>query len=646
MSSDPKPASLRDLYTQPVQSWNFPQQTNHTGPPSASPPMPTSSTSFSSTNNANLNSRVDTLKWGASNSSGRPYAGAGNSSFIGAAPSTYTGSSYAAGSFPYGYASYDGPAYGSHAPRVALKALLASAFLQYTTTAIAMPWEVGKVLLQVQWVPKRIEDAPIPDFDLELELELEEEDDNDELSESSTDDSYFHDPTSPTRQTRQARARPLLNTRKMSVGLSNNGGRINGSPLIIQYGPANGVWGMMKRVGASRTEGWGSLWKGLLTSVTLSLLTSTIQPSVSSFLRPIFPSHSQSHFFPSILLPLTSHIITGVILSPLDTLRTLQIIHPRPSPSPWTLFSLITSNKSSEVPITLGSLYTHPTLLLPALLDNTLRPLISLLMPRIIENMTGVRIGVNVWMYPLCEFIGGVIGLGITIPIETIRRRLQAQVAVHGLPDVENLSRSRSSTKASYDSDEKVSSCVHLSPRPYTGILDCLWRILTEERSPPPKRQKSNRRPSMRSPRASSATTTPKARKGKATKPRLSGGPGSKRDVRSVFDAEVSAVAGMSHRPRMLSEEMRMSERRASQQHAAHSPIQPQAEGGGSLGEKVEKEIEKVRAEIESEGIDGWLDNTGLGQLYRGFGMGVGALALVLVLGLITGEEPEGWAEL
>ncbi|CAG8631541.1 5781_t:CDS:2, partial [Acaulospora colombiana] len=520
MSSDPKPTSLRDLYTQPVQSWNFPQQTNHTGPPSASPPMPSSSTSFSSTSNANLNSRVDTLKWGTSNPAGRPYAGAGNSSFIGAAPSTYTGSSYAAGSFPYGYAGYDGPAYGSHAPRVALKALLASAFLQYTTTAIAMPWEVGKVLLQVQWVPKRIEDAPIPDFDLELELELEEEDDNDELSESSTDDSYFHDPTSPTRQTRQARARPLLNTRKMSV---------------------------------------------------------------------------------------------------------------------------VTSNKNSEVPVTLGSLYSHPTLLYPALLDSTLRPLISLLMPRIIENMTGVRIGVNVWMYPLCEFIGGVIGLGITIPIETIRRRLQAQVAVHGLPDVENSNRSKSST-ASYDGDEMVSSCVHLSPRPYTGIFDCLWRILTEERSPPPKRKKSSRRPSMRSARAS---MTPKARKGKTSKPRLSGGPGSKRDVRSVFDAEISAAASTSHRPRMLSEEMRMSERRASQQHTAHSPQGvPQAEAGGSLGEKVEKEIEKARAEIESEGIDGWLDNTGLGQLYRGFGMGVGALALVLVLGLITGEEPEGWAEI
>jgi fusion and transport protein UGO1 len=26
--------------------------------------------------------------------------------------------------------------------------------LQYATTAIAMPFEVGKVLLQVQWIPK------------------------------------------------------------------------------------------------------------------------------------------------------------------------------------------------------------------------------------------------------------------------------------------------------------------------------------------------------------------------------------------------------------------------------------------------------------------------------------------------------------
>lgn len=34
------------------------------------------------------------------------------------------------------------------------KDLLAAALLQYATSAIAQPWEVGKTLLQVQWVPR------------------------------------------------------------------------------------------------------------------------------------------------------------------------------------------------------------------------------------------------------------------------------------------------------------------------------------------------------------------------------------------------------------------------------------------------------------------------------------------------------------
>ncbi len=42
-----------------------------------------------------------------------------------------------------------------HAPVAKVfKALVASAVLQYTSTAIVMPWEVGKLLLQVQWVPR------------------------------------------------------------------------------------------------------------------------------------------------------------------------------------------------------------------------------------------------------------------------------------------------------------------------------------------------------------------------------------------------------------------------------------------------------------------------------------------------------------
>lgn len=37
---------------------------------------------------------------------------------------------------------------------ILLRSLVASALLQYSSTAMAMPLEVGKLLLQIQWVPK------------------------------------------------------------------------------------------------------------------------------------------------------------------------------------------------------------------------------------------------------------------------------------------------------------------------------------------------------------------------------------------------------------------------------------------------------------------------------------------------------------
>ena len=47
-----------------------------------------------------------------------------------------------------------------HAPVAKVfKALVASAVLQYTSTAIVMPWEVGKLLLQAQWVPRDVGEA-------------------------------------------------------------------------------------------------------------------------------------------------------------------------------------------------------------------------------------------------------------------------------------------------------------------------------------------------------------------------------------------------------------------------------------------------------------------------------------------------------
>jgi fusion and transport protein UGO1 len=53
-----------------------------------------------------------------------------------------------------------------------LKTLVASAVLEYTTTVIAMPWEVGKCLLQVQWVPR--DAGQMDDVELATEQVTEE----------------------------------------------------------------------------------------------------------------------------------------------------------------------------------------------------------------------------------------------------------------------------------------------------------------------------------------------------------------------------------------------------------------------------------------------------------------------------------------
>lgn len=57
-------------------------------------------------------------------------------------------------------------------PAQLFKAIVASAVLQYTSTALVNPWEVGRLLLQVQWVPR---DAGEPEAEDDYIVEEQEE---------------------------------------------------------------------------------------------------------------------------------------------------------------------------------------------------------------------------------------------------------------------------------------------------------------------------------------------------------------------------------------------------------------------------------------------------------------------------------------
>lgn len=166
--------------------------------------------------------------------------------------------------------------------RLLLKTLVASAFLQYTTTAIAIPWEVGKLLLQVQWVPR--DAGEMDDEEPVVEEVVEEmvscipsirtmsEAHTPKSSDESGEESYFADPSNPNSSTtaRYSAQRPV----------DERGYVIRSSVLedstrpdyIIPVGSADGVWSMIKKVGRFRGEGWLSLWKGVPSS--------TVQPGL------------------------------------------------------------------------------------------------------------------------------------------------------------------------------------------------------------------------------------------------------------------------------------------------------------------------------------------------------------------------------
>lgn len=105
------PSSLRDMYTPPQASWSFvPSQSNNTLPSAVT--SNASQTSYEWSTHAPTNPMFDL-------------------------PSSLSLTE------PSGVEL-----------KLLLKALIAGAVLQYTSTALAMPFEVGKLLLQVQWVPR------------------------------------------------------------------------------------------------------------------------------------------------------------------------------------------------------------------------------------------------------------------------------------------------------------------------------------------------------------------------------------------------------------------------------------------------------------------------------------------------------------
>jgi fusion and transport protein UGO1 len=108
-----------------------------------------------------------------------------------------------------------------------------------------------------------------------------------------------------------------------------------------------------------------------------------------------------------------------------------------------------------------SSLYLHSNLLIPSILEHTIRPLITLSAPLVLERQFGISPELSPITYSLCDLSIGLAGLVILLPIETVRKRLQIQ--------------------ARGPKGEKIKTIVKTRDMNYVGVVEAMWRIVTEE---------------------------------------------------------------------------------------------------------------------------------------------------------------------
>ncbi|KAJ3037752.1 hypothetical protein HDV00_001337 [Rhizophlyctis rosea] len=204
-----------------------------------------------------------------------------------------------------------------------------------------------------------------------------------------------------------------------------------------------------------RLEGFTALWKGQTAGWLHDVSENMIHPTIEGTLidTGLDPEHLSTY--------VASQTLVGFFLSPLDLVRTrliVQTIHPYHKKYHGTYHALRTIIDEEGF----TSLYFGRHFV-PTVLYYAVESFFKVASSAIIEGVFGVSGEHQPVAYLLCELALNAVELGVTLPLETVRRRLQCQI-ITKTPDEKNFE-----------------TCVERSPMPYRGMWDCVWRMCTEE---------------------------------------------------------------------------------------------------------------------------------------------------------------------
>ncbi|KAI8073267.1 mitochondrial carrier domain-containing protein [Gongronella butleri] len=367
--------------------------------------------------------------------------------------------------------------------RAAARELINFSVLKFLTTAVSNPFEVSKTLMQVQYTPH--EDVEV--FSGGAAADGTEADDReahepeyDELSsEDESDDGDFYGG----RHRRFSDDIPMQATlgvddpvfHQKNVAVDQSGYVMRTSVYDDATRPAYqikpidaGVWQGIGRLFRQQHEGWRSLFKGQYTNWLYEICHLFLQPTVEGSLNDAFGLYDDTiplvhldHIGPNLATLVASHVFVGVVLSPLELIRTRLIVQSasplhRKYKGPLHALRTILEEEGG-----LSGLYLNHNLL-PSVLYHALTPLLQNMTPIFIDRVLQINASDSPFLYGLAELSLNTLELLIMLPLETIRKRLQCQI------------RTRTPKK-------RFESVVALRPVPYTGIADAAYHIIKEE---------------------------------------------------------------------------------------------------------------------------------------------------------------------
>ncbi|MCJ1347219.1 mitochondrial fusion and transport protein ugo1 [Peltigera leucophlebia] len=331
----------------------------------------------------------------------------------------------------------------SPSPSDFMKKLLEQGIWKYTSIFLAQPFEVAKIILQVQLANSKQKALSAADFtEPSRRRALSHRND---LYESQSDDS---DPDSPSYFTSSA---PLSNT----LTRSSRGRRRRDSPLspsrsythsqsplprpqksphtLVLKSPSS-LLGVLSSLW--RTEGSWGIWKGTNCTYIHSILASTVTSFVRSFLSALLalpdPGLSLNLSSPlnftggldilsspsplsSLAVAVLAAGISGILLAPLDITRIRLILTPSTHP-PRTILATLNSLPSLSIPLIIAPV---------TFLHSTIPTFLSAATPLFLRSKLGIDPLLTPNLFTIMTFIGQGLELLLRFPVETVLRRGQ-----------------------------------------------------------------------------------------------------------------------------------------------------------------------------------------------------------------------------